>query len=115
MNVYLMRHGIAQPKDDPKIGSDDERELTKKGAKKARKAAKGLRALKIPFDRIITSPLSRARETAEIVAKVFDMEEQVEEAPENEDQDEDEEAYDEEGEEPAESGNEEQQEEAKVE
>ncbi|HEX2385898.1 MAG TPA: phosphohistidine phosphatase SixA [Candidatus Binatia bacterium] len=82
MNVYLMRHGIAQPKDDPKIGSDDERELTKKGAKKARKAAKGLRALKIPFDRIITSPLSRARETAEIVAKVFDMEEQVEEAPE---------------------------------
>lgn len=82
MNVYLMRHGIAQAKDDPDIGSDDDRELTKKGAKKARKVAKGLRALKIDFDRIITSPLPRAKETAEIVAKVFDMEEQVEEAPE---------------------------------
>jgi len=82
MNVYLMRHGIAQAKGNPKIPSDDERELTKKGAKKARRAAKGLRTLKIPFDRIITSPLPRARETAEIVAKVFDMEEQVEDAAE---------------------------------
>ena len=82
MNVYLMRHGIAQARNDPEVSSDDDRELTKKGAKKARKAAKGLRSLKIPFDRIITSPLPRARETAEIVAKVFDMEEQIEEAAE---------------------------------
>lgn len=82
MNVYFMRHGIAQAKDDPKIESDDERELTKKGAKRARKVAKGLRALNIPFDRIVTSPLPRARETADIVAKIFDMKEQVEEAEE---------------------------------
>ncbi|HEY1268379.1 MAG TPA: phosphohistidine phosphatase SixA [Candidatus Binatia bacterium] len=82
MNVYFMRHGIAQAKNDPKVESDEERELTKKGAKRARKAAKGLRALKIPFDRIVTSPLPRARETADIVAKIFDMKEQVEEAEE---------------------------------
>jgi len=69
MNVYLMRHGVAQAKDDPKVRSDEERELTKKGARKTRKIAKGLRALNIPFDRIVTSPLSRARETAEIVCE----------------------------------------------
>ena len=56
-------------------------ELTKKGAKKTRKAAKGLRALKIPFDRIVTSPLPRARETADIVADVLKLEEEVAEAP----------------------------------
>ncbi|HTM10769.1 MAG TPA: phosphohistidine phosphatase SixA [Verrucomicrobiae bacterium] len=82
MNVYLMRHGVAQAKDDPKVHSDEERELTKKGAKKTRKVAKGLRALKIPFDRIVTSPLARARETAEIVAEILDIEEQLVEAPE---------------------------------
>lgn len=81
MNVYLMRHGVAEAKDKTGV-PDDQRELTKKGAKKTRKAAKGLRALKIPFDRIVTSPLPRARETADIVADVLKLEEEVAEAPE---------------------------------
>jgi phosphohistidine phosphatase len=79
MNLYLMRHGIAVPKDDPEIGSDEERPLTRRGAKKVKKAAKGLLALKIDFDRILTSPLVRARQTAEIVAAVGDLEDELEE------------------------------------
>jgi phosphohistidine phosphatase len=81
MNVYLMRHGTAEAKDNPKL-PDEQRELTKKGARKTRKAAKGLRALGIPFDRIVTSPLARARKTADIVANVLKLEEEVTEAAE---------------------------------
>ncbi|HEX9445936.1 MAG TPA: phosphohistidine phosphatase SixA [Candidatus Binatia bacterium] len=81
MNLYLMRHGIAVAKDDPEIHSDEERALTKKGAKRVRKAAKGLSKLDVAFDRILTSPLPRARQTAEIVAKVFKMKGEIEELP----------------------------------
>ena len=82
MNLYLLRHGIAVPKDDSKIQSDEERPLTRKGAKRMRKAAKGLRALQIDFDRILTSPLPRARQTADIVADKLDLETRLEELPE---------------------------------
>jgi phosphohistidine phosphatase len=81
MNVYLMRHGTAETNDDQHV-RDEQRELTKKGARKTRKAAKGLRALGIPFDRIVTSPLARARETADIVADVLKLKEEVMEAAE---------------------------------
>lgn len=81
MNLYLMRHGIAVAKDDPEVQSDAERALTKKGAKRVRKAAKGLSKLDVAFDRILTSPLPRARQTAQIVAGVFKMKDEIEELP----------------------------------
>ena len=68
MNLYLMRHGIALPQDDPSVASDSERPLSHKGVKRMRKAAKGVRRLDIPFDALLTSPLLRARQTAEIIA-----------------------------------------------
>lgn len=82
MNLYFMRHGIALPKDDPEIHVDEERPLTKKGAKRMRKVAKGLSALDIDFDRIFTSPLVRARQTAEIVAEKLGLEARLEDLPE---------------------------------
>jgi phosphohistidine phosphatase len=82
MNLYLLRHDISVAKDDPKINSDEERPLTKKGVKRMRKAAKGLRALEIDFDRILTSPLARARQTADIVAKKLDLETRLEDLQE---------------------------------
>ena len=82
MNLYFMRHGIALPKDDPEIRVDEERPLTKKGAKRMRKAAKGLSTLDIDFDRIFTSPLVRARQTAEIVAEELGLEARLEDLPE---------------------------------
>src|SRR5580765_1138389 len=82
MNLYLMRHGIAEAKDDPEVHNDEERALTKKGARKMRKAAKGLAHLKVDVDRILTSPLPRSRQSAEIVAKVLDLEERLEDVQE---------------------------------
>jgi phosphohistidine phosphatase len=79
MNVYLMRHGIALAQDDPSISHDGERPLTGKGVKRTRQAAKGIRRLKIPFDAILTSPLVRARQTAEIVAAALGIETRLEE------------------------------------
>jgi len=82
MNLYFLRHGIALPKDDPKIQSDEERPLTRKGAKRMRKVAKGFRALEIDFDRILSSPLPRARQTADIVADKLDLETRLEDLQE---------------------------------
>ena len=68
MNLYFMRHGIATPKGDPGATADQDRPLTDKGAKRVRKAAKGMRRLGLSFDLLLSSPLVRARQTAEIVA-----------------------------------------------
>jgi phosphohistidine phosphatase len=79
MNLYLMRHGIALAQDDPSVARDAERPLTSKGLKRMRKAARGLSALAIPFDSILTSPLIRARQTADIVASTLGLETCLEE------------------------------------
>jgi phosphohistidine phosphatase len=82
MNLYLMRHGIAVAADEPGISSDGARPLTPKGTKRIRRAARGLRRLGISFDAILTSPLVRARQTAEIVADTLGLEAQLEEISE---------------------------------
>lgn len=65
MELYLIRHGIAQPgNDDIK---DEERALTKEGRKKTTKVAKRFLELGLNFDLIATSPLVRARQTAQIL------------------------------------------------
>lgn len=80
MNLYLMRHGIALPADDdPSLTHDGARPLSNKGVKRMRKAAKGLRRLNIGFDSILTSPLLRARQTAEIVANTLGLQARLEE------------------------------------
>ncbi|MEO6811924.1 MAG: phosphohistidine phosphatase SixA [Isosphaeraceae bacterium] len=65
--LYLLRHGVAAPPEPPDL-LDDDRRLTAEGEKKVRQIAKGLRRLDLKLDRIVTSPLPRARRTAEIVA-----------------------------------------------
>jgi phosphohistidine phosphatase len=79
MNLYIMRHGIALPADDPSVAHDGERPLSNKGVRRMRKAAKGLRRLNIRFDSVLTSPLLRARQTAEIVASTLGIEARLEE------------------------------------
>ncbi|MBN8657190.1 MAG: phosphohistidine phosphatase SixA [Anaerolineae bacterium] len=75
MNLYLIRHAIAE--EENASGEDSQRELTDKGAKKMRLIAKGLRTLGIEFDQILTSPYIRAQQTAEILADVFKMKKSV--------------------------------------
>lgn len=67
MELYLIRHGIAAERGTyPK---DEERPLTEKGRAKTQKVAQRLYALGLRFDFILTSPLVRARQTAEILKK----------------------------------------------
>lgn len=82
MELYIMRHGIALPGDAPGVSSDGERPLTQKGVKRVRKVAKGLLSLQVSFDRILTSPLLRARQTAQVIAEVLSVEERMQEIPE---------------------------------
>lgn len=72
MELYILRHGIAVDPGTPGI-PDDERPLTDKGEKRMRQIARGLRALDLGLDRIVTSPLIRARATAEIVARELEL------------------------------------------
>jgi phosphohistidine phosphatase len=80
MNLYFMRHGIAVDRADTGQRSGDrERPLTPKGIKRMNKAAKGLVTLSLSFDRILTSPFERARQTAQIVAQTLRLEDRLEE------------------------------------
>ncbi len=67
MKVYFLRHGIARERDEWK-GTDAERPLTSDGVRKARSISEALAHLDLGLDAIITSPLARAKQTAEIVA-----------------------------------------------
>ncbi|MEH2049158.1 phosphohistidine phosphatase SixA [Nostoc sp.] len=65
MELYLIRHGIAE---DQGLGiKDEDRSLTKEGRQKTEKVAQKLVKLGLSFDLILTSPLVRARQTAEIL------------------------------------------------
>ena len=70
-DLYILRHGIAVQPGTPGI-PDDERPLTPKGEKRMHQIARSLRRLDLKLDRIITSPLPRARATAEVVAEELD-------------------------------------------
>ena len=71
MILYLVRHGIAIDRADPKSPPEAERPLTAKGVQKTRLAALGLRALGAKPDVLITSPYVRAAQTAEIFAEAL--------------------------------------------
>lgn len=63
-----MRHGIAAGLGEAGVASDAQRPLTQEGFEKTRAVARGLRALDVRFDLLLSSPLVRARQTAEIVS-----------------------------------------------
>jgi phosphohistidine phosphatase len=69
--LYLIRHGIAEERGDA-WPDDSKRPLTAEGTSRLRKSARGLVRLGVAFDVILTSPLVRARQTADVVASVYD-------------------------------------------
>jgi phosphohistidine phosphatase len=75
--LYVVRHGIAVDSGTPGV-ADNERTLTPEGRRRMRQVGRGLRRIAIEPDRIVTSPLPRARETAEIVADVLRMTDRLE-------------------------------------
>ncbi|SRR6266849_837450 len=68
MQLYIVRHGIAIDREDPKCPPDPERYLTEEGVEKTREVAKGVAALGVTGDLLLTSPYVRAAQTAEIFA-----------------------------------------------
>jgi phosphohistidine phosphatase len=73
MDLYILRHAIAEERSRDAWPDDSLRPLTAKGKKRMTRIAEGMLALGLSFDVIYTSPFTRARETAEIVAAVFGM------------------------------------------
>lgn len=69
MLIYVLRHGLAGHPNDPEFPDDALRPLTSAGRKKTRAAVRGMKALDIQVNRIWTSALTRARQTAEIAAE----------------------------------------------
>ncbi|MBV8245566.1 MAG: phosphohistidine phosphatase SixA [Candidatus Eremiobacteraeota bacterium] len=66
MKCYFLRHGIADREEWS--GPDFERPLTAEGREKMAREAKAIEALDLELDLIVTSPLTRAKQTAQIVA-----------------------------------------------
>jgi phosphohistidine phosphatase len=69
MMLYILRHATAE---EAANSDDGARQLTERSKEKMRGAAAGLRAMGLKFDVILTSPLVRAAETAEIVSAAYE-------------------------------------------
>ena len=68
--LYLVRHGLAELRGEA-WPDDTKRPLTEKGMARLRRSARSLVRLGVSIDVVLTSPLVRARQTAEIVAAAF--------------------------------------------
>jgi len=73
MDLLIIRHGLAEERETwARTGkSDDLRPLTEKGRKKMKRAARGLKSIVPEIGLLASSPLTRAKETAEIVAAEY--------------------------------------------
>ena len=65
--LYLVRHAIAAERGE-EWPDDTKRPLTERGIQRFREAAAGLKALEVRIDEIFTSPLVRAKQTADLLA-----------------------------------------------
>jgi len=72
MELYIVRHGIAVDREDPKCPADPERFLTNEGIEKTQQAAKGVAEVAAVPDLILSSPYLRAMQTAEIFAAALE-------------------------------------------
>ncbi len=71
MEVWILRHAKAE--EGGAATPDEERALTPAARKRMRAAARAIARLDPKFDSILTSPLRRARQTAEPVARALDQ------------------------------------------
>jgi phosphohistidine phosphatase len=77
--LLLMRHAIAE--DQSATRNDEDRRLTGEGKRKLREVVAGMRALELPVEAVLTSPLRRAVETAAIVADGYGIPDAVQLLP----------------------------------
>ena len=69
--LYLVRHAIAAERGD-EWPDDTKRPLTKRGISRFRECVTGLGELEVAVDEVFTSPLVRAKQTADILAAGMD-------------------------------------------
>jgi phosphohistidine phosphatase len=69
MELYLIRHAIAFPRDSSRWPDDRLRPLTPEGEERFRRAARGLGWLVPSVDIVLASPYTRAWRTAELLAE----------------------------------------------
>jgi phosphohistidine phosphatase len=74
MQLLIVRHGIAEEREAWAPRDDTMRPLTPGGRRKMKAGARGLRTLVPRLDLLATSPLTRAMQTAEILAKTYEVE-----------------------------------------
>jgi len=72
MQLYIVRHGVAVDREDPKCPADPDRYLTDVGIEKTRQVAKGLSEIGAVPDLMLTSPYLRAVQTAELFAAALE-------------------------------------------
>lgn len=72
MDIVLLRHAVAVDRGTPGYAHDGDRPLTPEGERAMREIARGMHALGLSFDRMLSSPYLRARRTAEIAAGALD-------------------------------------------
>jgi phosphohistidine phosphatase len=68
VELYLVRHAVAENRDSRRWPNDAERPLTAEGAERFQRAAAGLRRIAPHVDRVLSSPYARAWQTAELLA-----------------------------------------------
>lgn len=76
MNCYFLRHGIAVEPDEW-TGRDFDRPLTHEGIERMKCEARAIADLSLKLDVIVTSPLLRARQTAEILADRLKLRDEI--------------------------------------
>jgi phosphohistidine phosphatase len=77
IELFLMRHGIALELGEGGVFRDQDRPLSQNGRRKMREATAGIRGLTLGLDIVLSSPLLRCRQTAEIVASGLGLPEKV--------------------------------------
>lgn len=81
MDLFILRHGEAG-RGSITARDDSKRALTLEGEKEIKNISEGIKELGIEFDYIFTSPLLRAKQTAELVSKIVTSKNQIKELDE---------------------------------
>jgi phosphohistidine phosphatase len=80
ISLYLVRHAIAAERGEA-YPDDNLRPLTQKGIARFKEVVKGLIELDVTIDHVLTSPLVRARQTADILAELLPSHPKLVETP----------------------------------
>lgn len=81
VDLYLLRHGEAVDQIVGGYARDADRPLTEDGRSEVSGVAEGLQRLGLTLDRLLTSPLLRARQTAELIGEQVPLTGRIEICP----------------------------------